>query len=510
MEELSISQKELEKVNQIYEGIRLLHVSKDKSLEKGLSEELGSFIKSEMNKLSHKLTYKMPSSVLKLYVSETRFQLFRFCGVKIGSFMNLYNSDASKLFNQVLDELSFIFDEITNKALEWLEKCTELKNQLEEQKKETEDVLQAAESLEKSATQISEERDSLKSEIQELKQETEKQVNQLKSENRKYLEQIVKLAKQSAEHSVMSPKAKTDNKEPKRYNSPKNNLRNFFNFHTKELSLKQTKDLFEELMTNKEKYDQKCLESSQPRETLSQYLPTFFNRKYGLKSLTQEWITGLNKAIDKYSNDVEVVLFGKILKNQVNEEFYSVFQQIKNTCFDLYKQYIKTKYPYMQEKALKDYLNDKKNGDLEDEEWMTIIGGLYPPTDIKSLKEVIFRRKRQVRTPRKTKSLLPYKELVHVMLEFQLTSHEEILRPLVDKLVDHDCDQDGVLDTLAFSEVMSELNLQGEVPWFLEKLDPNQTGYLTFSDVIKGLSSENSPLAEGQVSLLHKIYNDLN
>ena len=49
---------------------------------------------------------------------------------------------------------------------------------------------------------------------------------------------------------------------------------------------------------------------------------TFFNEKYGLKSLTVEWAMGVVNAIKKFgSQDVEVAVFGKILRNEMEEQF---------------------------------------------------------------------------------------------------------------------------------------------------------------------------------------------
>lgn len=49
---------------------------------------------------------------------------------------------------------------------------------------------------------------------------------------------------------------------------------------------------------------------------------TFLNQKYGLKNLIIEWATSIINSVKKYAgedNDVDV--FGKILKNECDEEF---------------------------------------------------------------------------------------------------------------------------------------------------------------------------------------------
>ena len=54
-------------------------------------------------------------------------------------------------------------------------------------------------------------------------------------------------------------------------------------------SLKQMKEMVDELFVSKSKHDAKCTEGSLPRETVEAHLYTFLNTKYGLKSLIVEY-----------------------------------------------------------------------------------------------------------------------------------------------------------------------------------------------------------------------------
>lgn len=49
------------------------------------------------------------------------------------------------------------------------------------------------------------------------------------------------------------------------------------------LTLRQLKDMIEEIYTSKSKYDQKYTEAKLPRETMEQHMYTYLNQKYGLK-----------------------------------------------------------------------------------------------------------------------------------------------------------------------------------------------------------------------------------
>lgn len=53
----------------------------------------------------------------------------------------------------------------------------------------------------------------------------------------------------------------------------------------RQLTLKQLRDVIEEIYASKTKFDQKCYENHLPRETMEQHLYTYLNQKYGLKTL---------------------------------------------------------------------------------------------------------------------------------------------------------------------------------------------------------------------------------
>ena len=88
-------------------------------------------------------------------------------------------------------------------------------------------------------------------------------------------------------------------------------------------SLKQTKDLIQEIVNAKHRYDEQCATNRQPRETLEQFMFTYLNQRYGLKQLILDWATSIVHAVKLYGeDDAQVMLFGKMLKNAVDEDFW--------------------------------------------------------------------------------------------------------------------------------------------------------------------------------------------
>lgn len=76
------------------------------------------------------------------------------------------------------------------------------------------------------------------------------------------------------------------------------------------------------MYAQKVKFDAKCSQSRQPRETMEQFMYTYLNQKYGLKSLIVEWASSIIAGVRTYlRQDHAVTLFAKILKNECDEEF---------------------------------------------------------------------------------------------------------------------------------------------------------------------------------------------
>ena len=118
----------------------------------------------------------------------------------------------------------------------------------------------------------------------------------------------------------------------------KENLKAPVQINARTLTLKQMKDTIEEIYISKQKIDKKYREMALPRETMEQHMYTFLNQKYGLKNLIIEWAGSLIAGIKNYAyEDNDVAVFGKILKNECDEEFVFVQSQIKNTILELFK-----------------------------------------------------------------------------------------------------------------------------------------------------------------------------
>ena len=148
------------------------------------------------------------------------------------------------------------------------------------------------------------------------------------------------------------------------------------------LSIKMTKDIMNEIYNSKTIYDQKCYENKIPRETLEQHMYTYLNHKYGLKNLIIEWASSIINAIKLYSNeDCDINLFGKILRNEQEEDSRLVIENLKNNVSELLEYYLRSKNPFKSKIDIKKMLESKKEHYLNEEEWKGIINYIYLSED---------------------------------------------------------------------------------------------------------------------------------
>ena len=139
------------------------------------------------------------------------------------------------------------------------------------------------------------------------------------------------------------------------------------------ISLKNINDLINEIYNSKVIFDKKSIENGKPKETLEQHMYTFLNQKYGLKNLIIEWASSIINAIKLYSSeDIEVYLFGKILRNEIDEDSRFLLIKLQDNISQLLEFYLKSKNPLKSQAEIKKSLNEKKNGILIEEEWKGI------------------------------------------------------------------------------------------------------------------------------------------
>ena len=156
------------------------------------------------------------------------------------------------------------------------------------------------------------------------------------------------------------------------------------------ISLKTLKDFINELYVSKSQYDIKCAKFKLPKETLEEHMYTFLNKKYGLKSLIIEWAKNIISGIKYYSKkDSFVLLFGKIMRNEQEEEARFIIEKVSESIEELLLYYIKRQNPLKLVNEITKIFEKKKKSELFEEEWKGIIYSIYEKEEAKEMENKI-------------------------------------------------------------------------------------------------------------------------
>ena len=156
------------------------------------------------------------------------------------------------------------------------------------------------------------------------------------------------------------------------------------------ITLKTLKELISEIYQSKTLYDKKCIENHLPRETMEQHMYTYLNKKYGLKKLVIDWARNIINGIKIYSKlDSIVFLFGKIMRNEQEENARFILEKIVESIDELLLFYIKQKKPLKNKNEILKLFEEKKNSLLNEEEWKGIIFYLYENNEANEIQKKI-------------------------------------------------------------------------------------------------------------------------
>ena len=387
-------------------------------------------------------------------------------------------------------------------------------------------------------------------------------LKKLENENKLMTEKLIKNARD------IFTKSKENNQNENNQNSNQNSTENNQNsaeisnssnlpIAPRILTIKNTKDIMNEIYQSKSNYDKKCFENKLPRETMEQHMYTFLNQKYGLKNLIIEWASSIINAIKIYSSeDSDINLFGKILRNEQEEDSRLILMKLRNTIVELLEYYLKSKNPLKNSSEIKKMLEKKKDGILTEEEWKGIVYYIYTNddaqvienkiasfinknknvgnnfTDVVSTHSNLFTNQNVLNTVGNSKNVnkkltreeifnlnklneemnINFKDFLKLVSDYQIKSREKYLKNFVKLFRKFDVDSDGILNENEFINLIKNIpycqnNIDEYTFKFLSIIDPFNNKKITFSECVSLFSMEiiNENNNNNQMSLLDKI-----
>ena len=401
IEDISL-QNDLEIYNEIVNKINI--IEKDQNFVCNFQNKLYE----EAEKVKNCLNNNAPNYIYANIVIQSQFELQKLLANKFLSFLEENNKNIGDLlFKSIFKSGERLIELINNLYPKIEEKTDGLRTQLEEAWKSAEDIG----NFENKYNEMKKLKDIISGENELIKIK----MNKLENENKIMLDKLIILSNNNKNinieneinnnNQIISKNSSISNYNESKHlinieskiylendnnNNIDNNIQQNNNKNKTEiniitpkiLSIKNTKDIIQEIYNNKTIYDQKCYENKIPRETLEQYMYTYLNQKYGLKNLIIEWASSIINAIKMYSSeDCDINLFGKILRNEQEEDSRLVIDNLKNNVSELLEYYLSNKNPFKSKTEIKKLLKNKKEGILLEEEWKGIINYIYSEED---------------------------------------------------------------------------------------------------------------------------------
>ena len=597
---IDIEEKEIENIS-LQNDLSLFTEIINKLNLNNLINDFQNKLYEEAEKVKKCLNDNSPNYIYANIVIQSQFKLQKFLSDKFIEKLNDKNQEIAKLLFQIIFNSGNNLIQIINSLYPKIEEKTDnLRNQLQEAWKAADEI----NDYEKKYKDIFKEKQILNNNYNLLKSKVEK----IENENKIMTQQLLKNAKeiysrnkdtegnkfpsnqifkfinlQKNNKSIIS-KNNNNNINNKNIINNNNDNYNYYNnnddynnnndynnnqifenqnnsniikinnnniSHPKTLTIKMTKEIMNEIYNSKSSYDKKCYENKLPRETMEQHMYTYLNQKYGLKNLIIEWASSIINAIKKYSSiDNDINLFGKILRNEQEEDSRLILIKLRTTISDLLEYYLKTKNPLKNQNEIKTMLNYIKENNLNEEEWKGIIYYIYNLNDAKNLENKITDYIYYLRNNEnyneysnsnlnnnniysnynsKNKNLkltreqifnlnkikddlsIPYKDFLKLVGEHQIKSREIYLKNFVQLFRTFDNDSDGILNEEEFINLIKSINfLQNNVDdyifKFLSIIDPFNNKKITFSECVSLFSLEIiNDNENNQISLLDKI-----
>ena len=313
------------------------------------------------------------------------------------------------------------------------------------------------------------------------------------------------------------------------------NITNLFLAGNRIFTVKMMKDIINNIYNSKNNFNIKCNENKQPKETMEEYMYTYFNYKYGLKNMVIEWATNIINGIKNYSEiDSEICLFGKIMRNDLDESCQYIMPKIKKKFKESLVKILKKEFEFKNDDQINEYINKLIKNRISLPNVQLIMNYLYTQEEqkkiIERIKENIDEFKynfinnenknknnilydlndindnnnnsrhnkltrneinQKMQQKENESNGINYNELLNIFHEFEVNKREKYLKPFVDIFRSVDEDNDGILNETQFINLVKKMNIFDENNFdfslneLLNLIDPYENKKIIFTDCVE-------------------------
>lgn len=310
-------------------------------------------------------------------------------------------------------------------------------------------------------------------------------------------------------------KEKTDNNTTSNNNNSTNNIIN--NTPTLSISKKVLLSTLKEIYNYHKETNKNNFQNRIPEKNFKFSIESFLVKKYGVKSIVDNYLNQIYISIEKFSNEEsEINLFKKILTNKIDENSYETYNELKEICESVLLNYIKEMNPYAPVNEIEKKISQKKRNFISEDEWRHILSIIFSNDYNVIFSQIIefiniknenderyieansnlYLESRMTREEKRNYNFkmdqkIRYDDFIRILLDFQIKLREKYLSKYSNAFNEIDTDGDGVINENEFRNILGQfdIDIKGEdVDKLLDMIDPFEFGDVSFNKSVKAMS----------------------
>ena len=281
------------------------------------------------------------------------------------------------------------------------------------------------------------------------------------------------------------------------------------------ISLKNLLDIINQIYKLRSSRIEKQNQGVYNKGTLEQDFYAYLKSRYGLKNLIIEWSINILSSIQAYYEiSGEVYLFALILKNELDEDSIEILNKIKTTMNNI----LNLIYDYNIRK-IKDIKQNKEF--INENEWKAIGNLLYNDDDkmknqfINEVYSFINKLIKDKKVIEKIDKKILFEDFVNILIIFNMKLRKKYLYNLFVLFSKEDSKKTGIINLENFKQLIKnsdiikdEKKIEEVTEKLIEILGQEESGQITFTDVVEILENLNLITEKGKIKFLDKLSNE--
>jgi len=292
----------------------------------------------------------------------------------------------------------------------------------------------------------------------------------------------------------------------------------------RDISIRQLLETINDIYNSKLESDKKLTQNKQQKLTMEQFLYHYLNNKYGLKNLVIEYASGIIQGIRDFSKkNSEVMLFGKILRNEIEEQEILIIAKLKETIHEFLTYYYQSKFQYKSKNEIDNLVKKCKIGLLNEEQWKNIVAFLFSDNEndlnnlMEKIQKHIDKQNNTIENNQKYGNSISYQKFIQLVIDYQIKIRSIYLKKFnsIFKIVDND--HDGIITDYEFVKLVEMANVYSskeemeiKTQMMLKELDKYSNRTIIYNDIINLWNKEMTvdDMTGEKLSLLDKLSMD--